>query len=107
MITQARTIADRIQAGAADALRFMATPAQVALYQVGIWWSLGEPGAALRAARGPHPGQFPTPERRARLFTDLARVWEMAGRPEPAIAALLSACENTPSEVRERPGIRG
>jgi hypothetical protein len=106
MITQAREIAGRTTAGLAQVRRLAVTPAQAALYQVGIWWSLGEPGRALHAARGLHPGQVPTPERKARLFTDLARVWDQAGQPDRAITALLSASSHAASEVRDRPSIR-
>jgi transcriptional regulator with XRE-family HTH domain len=106
MITEARDIAGRTTAGLGDVPRFTITPAQAALYQVGIWWSLGEPGQALHAARGLHPAQFPTPERRARLFTDLARVWDQAGKPGRAITALLSATGHAASEIRDRPSIR-
>jgi transcriptional regulator with XRE-family HTH domain len=106
MITEARDIAGRATAGLAEVPRFTITPAQAALYQVGIWWSLGEPGKALHAARGLRPAQFPTPERKARLFTDMARVWDQAGKPDRAISALLSATSHAASEVRDRPSIR-
>jgi len=106
IITEARKSAQHVPVGLAGIPRFTVTLPQVTLYQVGIWWSLGEPGAALRAARGLHPAQFPTPERRARLLTDLARVWDLAGQPERAIGALLSACGQAASEVRDRPSIR-
>jgi transcriptional regulator with XRE-family HTH domain len=106
MITEARDIASRATAGLANIPRCTITPAQAALYQVGVWWSLGEPGKALHAARGLHPAQFPTPERRARLFTDLARVWDQAGKPERAITALLSASRHAASEIRDRTSIR-
>jgi transcriptional regulator with XRE-family HTH domain len=106
MVTQAREVASRTTAGLGEVPRFAITPAQAALYQVGIWWSLGEPGKALDAARGLRPAQFPTPERRARLFTDLARVWDQAGKPDRAITALLSASRHAASEVRDRTSIR-
>jgi transcriptional regulator with XRE-family HTH domain len=106
MITEAGKAARHVPASAAGLPRFPVTLPQVTLYQVGIWWSLGEPGAALQAARGLRPAQFPTPERRARLLTDLARVWDLAGQPERAIGALLSACGQAASEVRDRPSIR-
>jgi hypothetical protein len=106
MITDARTAARHIPRALQEVPRFVVSPAQVALYEVGIAWSLGEPGAALNAARGLSPGQFPTPERRARLFTDMARVWDQAGQPYRAIGALLSACGHAASEVRDRPSIR-
>jgi transcriptional regulator with XRE-family HTH domain len=106
MVTEAREVASRITAGLAEVPRFTITPAQAALYQVGIWWSLGEPGKALHAACGLRPAQFPTPERRARLFTDLARVWDQAGKPDRAMTALLSASRHAVSEVRDRASIR-
>ena len=106
MVAQAREVASRTTAGLGEVPRFAITPAQAALYQAGIWWSLGEPGKALDAARGLHPAQFPTPERRARLFTDLARVWDQAGKPDRAITALLSASRHAASEVRDRTSIR-
>src|ERR1700678_1623267 len=94
MIAEVRDIVRRVPSAAArDVACTTVTPEQVSLYEVGIWWSLGEPGAALNAARGLRPAQFPTPERRARMFTDLARVWEAAGKPERAIAALLGRSE--------------
>jgi transcriptional regulator with XRE-family HTH domain len=106
MITEARDVAGRTTGDLADIPLHAVTPAQAALYQVGIWWSLGEPGRALHAARGLHPARFPTPERRARLFTDLARVWDQAGKPDRAVTALLSASRHAASEVRDRPSIR-
>jgi hypothetical protein len=106
MIAQARAVSGRTTAGLPDVPRFAITPAQATLYQVGIWWSLGEPGKALHAARGLRPAQFPTPERRARLFTGMARVWDQAGKPDRTITALLSASSHAASEVRDRTSIR-
>jgi hypothetical protein len=106
MISEARQVALRIPASLTGARPSTVTPAQVGLYQVGIMWSLGEPGSALEAARGLRPDQFPTAERRARLLTDLARVWDQAGKPERAISALVSASAHATSEVRDRPSIR-
>lgn len=85
---------------------FSVTPAQVALYRVGVHWSLGDAGAAVNVGRRLHPGQFPTPERRGRLFTDLARAWWQWGKPEQTIQALLAAYSHAPAEVRDRPSIR-
>ena len=99
----ARTVPHELPA----ANRFAVTPAQVALYRVGVHWALGEPGAAMRAGQGLHPAQFPTPERRARLLTDLARVWAQADSPSRAIGALLAAHGHARAEVRDRAGIRG
>ncbi|GAA2698431.1 MULTISPECIES: helix-turn-helix domain-containing protein [Actinosynnema] len=81
------------------------TPAQAQLYKVGMYWALGDSAAALHSARGLRPAQFPTPERRARLHTDLARAWWQHGRPEQTATSLLAAYEQAPAEVLDRPGI--
>ncbi|WP_433368036.1 hypothetical protein [Streptosporangium sp. CA-115845] len=62
--------------------------------------------AATNAGRGVHPRRLPTPERRGRLFTDLARAWWQWGKPEQTALALLNACQESVSEVRTRPAIR-
>lgn len=85
---------------------FSVTVAHVALYRVGVHWSLGDAGAAVSVGRRLHPGQFSTPERRGRLFTDLARAWWQWGKPEQAAQALLAAHSHAPAEVRDRPSIR-
>ncbi|MDT0308098.1 hypothetical protein RM780_14150 [Streptomyces sp. DSM 44917] len=82
------------------------TRASVTLYEVGVHWALGDAGTALHAGRGLSPAQFETPERRARLHTDLARAWRQWGRAEQAAVQLLDACRAAPAEVRERPAIR-
>ena len=51
------------------------TPAQVMLYKISVYWALGDAGAALHSGRRLHTGQLPTPERRARMHTDIARAW--------------------------------
>lgn len=80
--------------------------AQVTLYEVGVWWSLGEPGRALRTGRTLRPGMFPTGERRARMHTDLARVSADLARPRDTIAHLRAAHTHAPGEVRDRASIR-
>ncbi len=85
---------------------FNVSAAHVALYRVGVHWSLGDAGAAVNVGSRLHPGQFPTPERRGRLFTDLARAWWLWGKPEQTVQALLTAHSYAPAEVRDRPSIR-
>lgn len=110
MVTEARRAArglpDRMPARPTTAHRFKITLPQLALYEVGVRWGLGDAGAALAAGQNLRPEQFATPERRARLHTDMARAYVQRGRPEPAIARLLDAYEQAPSEVRDRPSIR-
>ncbi|KOG75030.1 MULTISPECIES: helix-turn-helix transcriptional regulator [Streptomyces] len=85
---------------------FPLTPAAVALYAVGVHWALGDAGAALEAGTDLHEDQFPTPERRARMHTDLARAWWQMAKPESAADALLHAVRASRGEVRDRPAIR-
>ena len=84
----------------------MITPAQVSLYKVGVLWSLGDAGAAIETGRRLYPGQFPTPERRARLHTDMARAWWQRGKPDETALALLAAYDQVSAEVSTRPAIR-
>ncbi|MFI7126021.1 hypothetical protein ACIBQ1_10025 [Nonomuraea sp. NPDC050153] len=77
-----------------------------ALYRADIHLALGDAGTALHAARDLRDHMFPTPERRGRLHTDLARAWFQRGRPEQTAAELLMACQHAPAEVRDRPSIR-
>ncbi|OPC76439.1 transcriptional regulator [Embleya scabrispora] len=85
---------------------FTVTPASVGLYEVGVLYSLGDAGAALDVGRQLHPGQFPAPERRGRLHTDMARAWWQLRKPEQTAAALIAAHREAPGEVRDRPAIR-
>jgi hypothetical protein len=82
------------------------TRAQIQLYKVGMYWALGDSAAALDSARGLHPAQFPTPERRGRLLTDIARAWWQHDRPDHTAHALLAAHRHAPTEVTNRPAIR-
>ncbi|MBB5966271.1 hypothetical protein [Planomonospora venezuelensis] len=80
------------------------TPANVAVYRIGIHTALGEPGVALDHARKVDAGLLPTPERHARWCIDTARAWEQFGRRDRAVAALLAAERTVPQEVR-RPSV--
>jgi tetratricopeptide (TPR) repeat protein len=76
------------------------------LYRVDIHYALGDAGTALHAARNLRTDMYPTPERRGRLHTDLARAWWQWGKPEQATKELLTAYQHAPAEVRDRPSIR-
>ena len=105
MIRQATHVTARLPQRAIPGQPFTIGPAHVSLYEIGVHWSLGDAGAALHAGRGLHPRQLPTPERRGRLFTDLARAWWQWGKPEQTASALLNACRESVGEVRTRPAI--
>jgi transcriptional regulator with XRE-family HTH domain len=106
LIADAEHAASRLPELATPGQPFSVTAAHVALYRVGVHWSLGDAGAAVNVGRRLHPGQFPTPERRGRLFTDLARAWWQWGKPEQTVQSLLAAHSHAPAEVRDRPAIR-
>lgn len=106
MIADAERAVIRLRPRSAPGQPISMTPAHVALYRVGVHWSLGDAGAALSVGRQLHPDQFPTPERRARLFTDLARSWWQWNKPEQTARALIIAHRYAPTEVRDRPSIR-
>lgn len=106
MTDEARRAARRLSAAAPPGRLFTITPAGVDLYAVGVHWALGDAGAALEAGKSLRPDQFPTPERRARMSTDLARAWWAWGRPEQTTRELLAAYRASPGEVRDRPSIR-
>ena len=106
LITDAERAAARLPPHAVPGQPFTVTPAQVALYKVGVHWSLGDAGTAIAAGRDLRPAQFPTAERRGRLHTDLARAWWQWGKPEPTARELLAALRQAPGEVRDRPSIR-
>lgn len=105
MITDAERAVTRLESNSVPAQPFSVTSAHVALYRIGVHWSLGDSGAALSIGRHLHPGQLPTPERRARLFTDLARAWWQWNKPEQTARALMIAYQYSATEVRERPSI--
>ncbi|MER7361968.1 helix-turn-helix domain-containing protein [Nonomuraea wenchangensis] len=76
------------------------------LYHSNIYYALGDDGKALHVARDLHVGMYPTPERRGRYYTDLARSSWRVGKPEQTATALLEAIQHAPAEVRDRPSIR-
>lgn len=106
MTEEARRAARHLPQSLPSGRLFTTSPAAVDLYAVGIHWALGDAGAALEAGKNLRAEQFPTPERKARMATDMARAWWAWQRPEPTAHALLSAYRASPGEVRDRPAIR-
>jgi hypothetical protein len=106
MIGEADRAAARNPGQPLPGYKIAVTPAHVALYEIGVHWSLGDVGAALHAARNLRPGQLPTAERRGRLHTDLARAWWQWGKPDQSARSLIAAFRESPSEVTSRPAMR-
>jgi hypothetical protein len=82
------------------------TPATVHLHRISAENAVGEPGAAVDAARTLPPQRLPTVERRARYYTDLATAFAQWGRRDDCIRALLAAERHAPEEIHARPAIR-
>jgi transcriptional regulator with XRE-family HTH domain len=106
MTEEARRAARRLPEVAPTGRLFTISPAAVDLYAVGVHWALGDAGAALEAGRNLRAEQFPTPERKARMATDMARAWWAWQRPAQTAQSLLTAYRASPAEVRDRPAIR-
>jgi len=82
-----------------------ASPQQCALYRIGIHNVLGTPDEGLKYADSINPARLPTAERRARFYTDTARMWHQLGNPCATYAALRGIEHQAPEEAR-RPAIR-
>jgi DNA-binding XRE family transcriptional regulator len=82
-----------------------ASLAQVDLYQVGVATALGVPEQGVKYAARINPSRLPTRERRARYWTDTARMWHALGEERRAFGALRAIEQVAPEEVR-RPGLR-
>jgi hypothetical protein len=81
-----------------------ATPAQVALYRIGIHNVLGTPDEGVAYARSISPTVFPTAERQARYWTDVARMWAQIGDHHRTYTALRAVDQAAPEEAR-RPSV--
>lgn len=90
----------------ADAWHRECTPANVAIWRIGVALENGEPERAPEYARRVDPTQVHTPQRLARLHIDTGRGLYAAGQPEPAVRAFLRADDVAPQEVRRRGTVR-
>ncbi|MGP4114780.1 AfsR/SARP family transcriptional regulator [Streptomyces sp. 4N509B] len=81
------------------------TPAQCALYLISIHTRLGTPDEGVPHARQIAPARLPSAERRARYYTDCARMWHRMDDHRRMFAALRAIDEHAPEEAR-RPSVR-
>ncbi|WP_369228920.1 multiprotein-bridging factor 1 family protein [Streptomyces sp. R21] len=72
---------------------------QVSLHEVSVHHLLGDAGAAVEQARRIAVQGLPR-ERRARLYLDLARAYELWGKPDQTLRALTLAERAAPQDVR-------
>ncbi|MFE6273947.1 helix-turn-helix domain-containing protein [Streptomyces goshikiensis] len=82
-----------------------ASPAECAMYRISTYNALGTPDDGITHARGVVMADVATAERRARYWTDAARMWQAVGDPERAYRALRAVEHEAPEEVR-RPALR-
>ncbi|MFE0654382.1 XRE family transcriptional regulator [Streptomyces sp. NPDC059534] len=82
-----------------------ATRAQVDVYRISAHNALGTPDEAVSVTRGLNVGLMPTAERRARAWTDTARMWHALGDGTQAFAALRRVEQEAAQEV-QRPALR-
>lgn len=99
------TAARLVVAPGAELCTVDATQAQCALYRVGIHNALDTPDEGVGWARSITPSVFPTAERRARYWTDTARMWHRLGEHHRTYAALRAMDQVAPEEAR-RPSVR-
>ncbi|MEU0123594.1 XRE family transcriptional regulator [Streptomyces albidoflavus] len=82
-----------------------ANKAQVDVYRIGAHTALGTPDEAVEVAARLDIDRMPTAERRARAWTDTARMWHALGDDRQTFAALRHVEQEAPQEVR-RPAVR-
>ncbi|MEU0845637.1 helix-turn-helix transcriptional regulator [Streptomyces sp. NPDC005962] len=78
---------------------------QVDVYRIGVLNALGTPDEGVKVAARLDIDRMPTAERRARAWTDTARMWHALGDQPQTFAALRRVEREAPQEVR-RPALR-
>ncbi|MGJ5898427.1 hypothetical protein ACSCBZ_41760 [Streptomyces niveiscabiei] len=78
---------------------------QVDVYRIGVLNALGTPDEGVDVAARIAVDRMPTPERRARAWTDTARMWHALGDSRQTYTALRHVEHEAPQEVR-RPALR-
>lgn len=82
-----------------------ATRTQVDAYRISVLNALGTPDEGVDIAARLDVDRMPTAERRARAWTDIARMWNALGDAPQTFAALQRVEQEAPQEVR-RPALR-
>ncbi|MFE9455167.1 hypothetical protein [Streptomyces sp. NPDC006739] len=82
-----------------------ATQTQVDVYRISVLNALGTPDEAVTVANRLNVDRMPTAERRARAWTDVARMWNALGDGKQTFRALRQVEREAPQEVR-RPSLR-
>ncbi|GHG80394.1 helix-turn-helix domain-containing protein [Streptomyces griseocarneus] len=106
MVDEAESIGQRLRYGPGlEKVTIQATRAQCASFRLSIYNKLGAPDDAVPVVARINPSAFPTAERRARLHTDVARMWHQLGDDARTLAALRAVEHEAPEEAR-RPSVK-
>lgn len=100
-MSEAQQVASRFENEYAHGMWFFG-PAQTALYGLSTAMRLGDTGMALQHARNVTTEALPTPERRARYWIDLARVYAQNDDRENTRMALQHVYTEAPEEANRR-----
>lgn len=106
-LTEAGTIADRVDAGGRGFGDLYFGPDNVGIWRLAIAVELGEPGRARELARQVNPAAVPSAARQAMFWADLGRgmAQDRATRDD-AVGALLRAEKIAPQRIRTNPFVR-
>jgi transcriptional regulator with XRE-family HTH domain len=105
LLGEAEEAVERQRATPAGLFTVDATRTQVDVYRIGVFNALGAPDEGVDVTRRLDIDTMSTAERRARAWTDTARMWHALGESGKTFAALRHVEHEAPQEVR-RPALR-
>ncbi len=89
-----------------DYYDLQANAGNAAIHRAAVWVELGDYDSAVRDGGSLKLGRSVTPERHAHHMIDMSRAWLWTGRPDKALAAVLSAERIAPQMTRFHPMAR-
>ncbi|MGX8904677.1 helix-turn-helix domain-containing protein [Streptomyces netropsis] len=106
MVDEAQDIGRRIHYGSdLEQVTIQATPEQCESFRLSVFNKLNTPDDGVTVVSRISPKAFPTAERRARYYTDTARMWHQLGNDTKTFAALRAVEHEAPEEAR-RPSVK-
>ncbi|MFE1776006.1 helix-turn-helix domain-containing protein [Streptomyces sp. NPDC059008] len=105
LLDEAAEETDRRRATVPGLFTVDATQTQVDGYRITVLNALGTPDEGVKVFTRLNVDRMSTPERRARTWTDAARMWRALGDSQQTFAALRRVEQEAPQELR-RPALR-
>ncbi len=105
LLDEAQEETDRRKAAVRGLFTVDVSRTQVDVYRIGVLNALGTPDEGVKVVKKLNIDSMPTAERRARAWTDTARMWHALGDQPQTFAALRRVEQEAPQEVR-RPALR-